>query len=59
MKIYFFLKCQARLFPFPESKKQIDDKPDKRHRGDNPPQGFFARCAEIFLGHIYYGPDGG
>ena len=52
------LNLQARLFPFSKSKNQIDNKPDKRHGGDNPPQGLFARRAEILLGHIHYGPYG-
>ncbi len=52
------LNLQTRLFPFSKSKNQIDNKPDKRHGGDNPPQGLFARRAEILLGHIHNGPDG-
>ena len=52
------LNLQTRLFPFSKSKNQIDYKSDKRHGGDNPPQGLFARRAEILLGHIHNGPYG-
>ena len=47
------------FFPFLEPEYQIDDEPDKRNRGHNPPQCFFADGAEILLGHIDNGPDGG
>ena len=47
------------LFPFPKPKNQIHNKSNKRHRGNNPPLGLFTRCAEILLGHVDDGPDGG
>ena len=53
------LKGQSCLFSLSKTKYQINYKPGKGHGGDNPPQGFFARRTEIFLGHINYSPDGG
>ena len=53
------IAASRRLFTLTESNEQIDDKPDKRYRGDKPPLRFFAGRAEIFLGHIHDGPYGG
>ena len=53
------LSAGLRFPALSKPENQIDDKSDKRQRGDNPPLGLFARCAEILLGHIDDGPDGG
>ena len=53
-----YLDRQAGFFAFAETENQIDDETDKGHRGDNPPQSFFAHGAEVFLGDVDNGPDG-
>ena len=49
---------QAGFFAFSHAEYQVDDETDEGDRWNDPPQGFLAGGAEIFLGHVDNGPDG-